>query len=94
MTNPLMIIFEILYFLIKSLIEAIFFLSFKTIEFLESVAGIESSNILTLIIGSIIVGFVIFIVIKYLFGISKELLIIMIIYFLLIIILIIYKSIS
>ncbi|MEM5807132.1 MAG: hypothetical protein QW474_01975 [Candidatus Aenigmatarchaeota archaeon] len=89
-----MIIFEILYFLIKSLIEAIFFLSFKTIEFLESVAGIESSNILTLIIGSIIVGFVIFIVIKYLFGISKELLIIMIIYFLLIIILIIYKSIS
>ncbi|MBU5688623.1 MAG: hypothetical protein KQA41_00130 [Candidatus Aenigmarchaeota archaeon] len=94
MTNPLMIIFEILYFLIKSLIEAIFFLSFKTIEFLESVVVIGSSNILTLIIGSIIVGFVIFIVIKYLFGISKELLIIMIIYFLLIIILIIYKSIS
>jgi hypothetical protein len=82
-----------LLFLIKSLIEAILFISFKTIEFFASIAGSASLSLESALIGSITAGLVLFLVLKYLLGISKELLIIMIVYFVLILALIIYRSI-
>ena len=88
-----MILLDMLFFLIKSLIEAILFISFKTVEFFASIAGTASLRLESALIGSLTAGLVLFLVVKYLFGISKELLIIMIIYFVLLFILIIYKSI-
>ena len=88
-----MILLDMLFFLIKSLIEAILFISFKTVEFFASIAGTATLSLESALIGSLTAGLVLFLVVKYLFGISKELLIIMIIYFVLLFILIIYKSI-
>jgi len=88
-----MILLDMLFFLIKSLIEAILFISFKTVEFFASIAGTASLSLESALIGSLTAGLVLFLVVKYLFGISKELIIIMIIYFVLLFILIIYKSI-
>jgi hypothetical protein len=93
MKNPLMILLEMLLFLIKSLIEAILFISLKTVEFFASIAGSASLSLENAFIGSITSGLVLFLVLKYLLGISKELLIIIIVYFALILALIIYRSI-
>ncbi|MEM5799903.1 MAG: hypothetical protein QXZ43_04545 [Candidatus Aenigmatarchaeota archaeon] len=94
MANPLFIILEMLYFLIKSLIDAILFISLKTIEFFASIAGNATLSIENMIIGVFVSGLVLFLVVKYLFGVSKELLIIMIIYFVLLLIAIIYRSVT
>jgi hypothetical protein len=88
-----MILLDMLFFLIKSLIEAILFISFKTVEFFASIAGTATLSLESALIGSLTAGLVLFLVVKYLFGISKELLIIMVIYFVLLFILIIYRSI-
>jgi len=88
-----MILLEMLFFLIKSLIEAILFISLKTVEFFASIAGTASLSLENALIGSLTAGLVVFLVSKHLLGLSKELLIIMVIYFALILALIIYRSI-
>ncbi|MCS7135183.1 MAG: hypothetical protein N3E38_01750 [Candidatus Aenigmarchaeota archaeon] len=94
MSNPLNIILEMLFLLIKSLVEALFMIISKTAEFFIAIAGFSALSVENAIIGALIGGVVLFLIAKYVFGISKELLIVIAIYFILIAIIILYRTIS
>ncbi|MFH8080741.1 MAG: hypothetical protein QXO84_02570 [Candidatus Aenigmatarchaeota archaeon] len=92
--NPFKVILELLYFLTKSIIEALFFIFSKALDFFVALAGFSSISMQNAVIGTLVGALVLFLIVKYVFGLSKELIIILLLYFAIALILIVYRLIS
>lgn len=91
MVNPLTTILDMLLFLIKSIIESIIFVASKTIEFFLLISDAATASTESFIASIIIGSIVLFLVAKYIFGASKELILIMLIFLILLIAFLTYR---
>ncbi|MEM0473645.1 MAG: hypothetical protein QXF88_02925 [Candidatus Aenigmatarchaeota archaeon] len=84
-------ILEVISFLITSIGEAIIFIIKKFFEFSFEIASFSSANPINMIIGSFILGLILFITGKYVFGLTKDYLILLIVYAIFVIFYIVYR---